>query len=98
MEFTSKRTFSKRVVVVNNILAWAAVFFAIYMTQSEWVAVGAFGLLAAINTWYMEVGHKDLAKLADTEVKKQEIASPTVATTPSIEVNVTKTDTGDVNG
>jgi uncharacterized membrane protein YvbJ len=38
---TSKRTFSKRMVIVNSALAWAAVFVSIVYMQAAYVAATA---------------------------------------------------------
>lgn len=55
-----KRTFSKRMVVINTALAWAAVFTSIVYAQAAAVAATAMFLVLAINGVYMGIGHADL--------------------------------------
>jgi cytochrome c biogenesis protein CcdA len=62
----SKRTFSKRMVVVNCILAWAAIFLSIIYAQAAYVAVAGMTLIAALGGIYMGVGHQDLVKILAT--------------------------------
>lgn len=59
----SKRTFTKRLILLNCMLAWAAIFVSMFLNQSQWIAVSAFGLIASICAYYMEIGHRDLAKI-----------------------------------
>lgn len=59
----TKRSFTKKVIIANCIAAWCAIFYSIYMRESQWIAVSAFGLIASIVAYYMEVGHRDLVKL-----------------------------------
>jgi hypothetical protein len=55
----SRRTFSKRLVALNVVLAWIAVFTSVYYGTSE-VAVSALAMIAALGGTYMGVGYMDL--------------------------------------
>jgi len=59
----TKRGFSKKMISLNNLFGWAAIFLSIWFEQSQWIAVSGFAYLAAINAYYMEIGHRDLAKI-----------------------------------
>lgn len=74
----TQRRFSKQMIVINCALAWGAIFFAIYSNQSQWITVSAFGLIAAINAYYMKVGHDDLSKILTTVAggKQQDSDNP----------------------
>lgn len=56
------RTFSKRLVVACAVLAWCALFYAIYAGQPT-VAVAGFSFIATIAAGYIGVGHLDLRAL-----------------------------------
>jgi hypothetical protein len=60
---TSKRTFSKRMVVINSALAWAAVFVSIIYMQAAYVAATAMFLILALGGTYMGIGHMDLKQI-----------------------------------
>lgn len=60
---TSKRTFSKRMVVINSALAWAAVFVSIVYMQAAYVAATAMFLILALGGTYMGIGHMDLKQI-----------------------------------
>lgn len=59
----SSRTFSKRMVIVNCLLAWAAIFLSILYAQAAYVAVAGMTLIAALGGLYMGVGSRDLSML-----------------------------------
>lgn len=59
----SSRTFSKRMVIVNCVLAWAAIFLSIFYAQAAYVAVAGMTLIAALGGVYMGVGNRDLAMM-----------------------------------
>lgn len=56
------RTFSKRLVAACVVLAWVALFYAIY-SGLDTVAVAGFTFIAGIGGVYMGVGHADLRQL-----------------------------------
>lgn len=60
---SSKRRFTKILILINCVLAWCSIFVSMYLNQSQWIAVSAFGLIASIVAYYMEVGHRDLVRL-----------------------------------
>lgn len=68
----SSRTFSKRMVIVNCILAWAAIFLSIIYSQAAYVAVAGMTLIAALGGVYMGVGHKDLVTMLTAIGQKKE--------------------------
>lgn len=60
--FKPSRTFTKRLLVLNNVLAWAAVFLSVWLGEGvATVAVPSMAmLLAALFSAYAGVGHLDL--------------------------------------
>lgn len=68
----SSRTFSKRMVIVNCMLAWAAIFLSIVYAQAAYVAVAGMTLIAALGGFYMNVGHKDLVTMLTAISQKRE--------------------------
>lgn len=54
-----RRVFSKRLVIINGVLAWITVFAGIYFGTPE-VAVSAIALITAISGTYMGIGYMDL--------------------------------------
>jgi hypothetical protein len=64
----SNRTFSKRLVLINSVLAWAVMFYAIYGQQASAVTVSAFAFLATICGTYMGVGASDLKQMLSAMV------------------------------
>lgn len=62
----SKRLFTKRLLISNCIAAWIAIFVSMYLHESQWIAVSAFGLVASIVGYYMHIGHQDLVKLLES--------------------------------
>ena len=55
----SSRSFSKRVLVANALLAWGAIYFAIAQGQAEAIAASGFALIAALYGAYTGIGHLD---------------------------------------
>ncbi|MER8924331.1 hypothetical protein NKJ28_00430 [Mesorhizobium sp. M0145] len=60
---SSSRRFTKRMVIANTALAWAAVFLSILYAQAAYVAATAIGLILAISGAYMGIGHMDLRQM-----------------------------------
>jgi len=88
----SKRRFTKKLLIANCLAAWIAIFYAIFNHESQWIAVSAFGLIASIVAYYMEVGHRDLVRLLESTtvpVDKQSIPeeTPDVSSDPSVSQN-----------
>lgn len=67
----SKRTFSKRMVIVNSALAWAAVFLSIIYAQAAYVAATAMFLILALGGTYMGIGHMDLRHMLRAMIPSQ---------------------------
>lgn len=59
----SRRTFSKRLVILNCILAWVAIFYSIYTGQSQYVAIAGLTFIASLGGVYMGVGNSDLKNI-----------------------------------
>lgn len=68
----SSRTFSKRMVIVNCFLAWAAIFLSIVYSQAAYVAVAGMTLIAALGGVYMQIGHRDLVTMLNAIGQKKE--------------------------
>jgi hypothetical protein len=83
----SKRRYTKRLILANCGLAWIAIFVSIYFHESQWIAVSAFGLIASIVAYYMNVGHKDLVRLLESTTvpvdKQMEITDAVNDSSPS---------------
>ncbi len=86
----SSRTFSKRMVIVNCMLAWAAIFLSIFYAQAAYVAVAGMTLIAALGGFYMNVGAKDLALMLASFGQNQII--PNVPSTPESQIDVDTTN------
>jgi len=80
----SRRTFSKRMIVVNCFLAWGSIYFAIWQNQSEWIAVTGFGFLTTIISYYMHVGAKDLTTILKSNIESQKIEKAPVPDGPAM--------------
>lgn len=57
------RSFSKRILLLNVVLAWVAVFFAIPYEQAEFVVGAALTMIGAIYGAYTGIGHLDLRRM-----------------------------------
>lgn len=68
----SSRTFSKRMVILNCFLAWAAIFLSILYGQAAYVAVAGMTLIAALGGFYMNIGHRDLVTMLSAIGQKKE--------------------------
>jgi len=71
----SRRTFSKRVIIINGILAWITVFASIHYEVAE-IGVTALGVLATIITAYMGVGHMDFRSMLNMVKGTDDSGSP----------------------
>ena len=59
----SRRRFSKTVLVVNVVLAWALVFFATFYLQAEHVVTPALALVGTLYAAYTGIGYLDFRSL-----------------------------------
>lgn len=54
-----KRTFTKRLVGINIVLAWTVLFFALYSGHLEAIITHVFGFITVLISIYTGVGHMD---------------------------------------
>ena len=59
----SRRTFSKRMLVLNVTLAWVLVFWAVFFLQAEHVVTPALALVGTLYAAYTGIGYLDLRSL-----------------------------------
>lgn len=77
------RRFSKRMVIANCALAWAAVFVSIVYLQAAYVATTAMGLIVAIGGAYMGIGHMDLRQVVKALVSGRVVEPPADSYVPA---------------
>jgi hypothetical protein len=63
---TKNRTFSKRLVTCNTIMAWVLMFYSIHEGIGMGIAPLGLSFIAGIGAWYMKVGHDDF-KIINTQ-------------------------------
>ncbi|GAJ91049.1 hypothetical protein [Rhizobium rhizogenes] len=72
---TSSRRFSKWLVAVNVLLAWAAIFLAIVYLQAAAVVASGFAFIGLVAGAYMGIGHADYRAFVRNAQPAPEVAN-----------------------